>query len=175
MHFLGSGGSQRFSEITAGGGWVRTVWRDMTFDLKGRLGAGRPLAAAAGRLLTGAARVRSAAGPAAARFPHERWQFAWSYFLDTARPRLRCTRAEPDFEPRAWPPPASLAYLASVSRFLPLPSPLMADWRACFMWVPTPVPAALFVSRIQLVKMNRVLLKGLLNFKPISRFRDTIM
>lgn len=58
MHFLGSGGSQRFSEITTGGGWVRTVWRDMTFDLRGRLGGGRPHAAAAGRLLTGAARVR---------------------------------------------------------------------------------------------------------------------
>lgn len=60
MHFLGSGGSQRFSEITTGDGWVRTVWRDMTFDLRGRLGGGRPHAAAAGRLLTGAARVRPA-------------------------------------------------------------------------------------------------------------------
>lgn len=67
MHFLGSGGSQRFSEITAGGGWVRTVWRDMTFDLRGRLGGGRPHAAAAGRLLTGAARVRP--GTSARRRP----------------------------------------------------------------------------------------------------------
>lgn len=92
MHFLGSGGSQRFSEITAGGGWVAwTVWRDMTFDLKGRRGSQGPRP----RLQGGCWRAPRACAllpaAAAARFPHERWQFAWCYFLDTARPRRRCT------------------------------------------------------------------------------------
>lgn len=75
------------------------------------------------------------AAPAAARFPHERWQFAWSYFLDTARPRLRCTRAEPDFEPRAWLPPASpLVFLApSVS----VTAVATDGWLTCLFYVST--------------------------------------
>lgn len=71
MHFLGSRGAvsafQKLQRVEV----VRTVWRDMTFDLKGRCvpGGVAPRAAAAGRLLTGAARLRAAD---AARFPHER-------------------------------------------------------------------------------------------------------
>lgn len=85
-------GSQRFSEITRGVGGANGV-RDMTFDLKGRWEGGRSPCWLQGRLLTGARRMR--AGPAvlaAARFPC-RWQFAGTYFLDTARPRRRCIQA----------------------------------------------------------------------------------
>lgn len=85
-------GSQRFSEITRRVGGANGV-RDMTFDLKGRsVGWGGPRWLQ-GRLLTGARRMRAGSSVlAAARFPC-RWQFAGTYFLDTARPRRRCIQA----------------------------------------------------------------------------------